>query len=393
MAEEKPVKPFAPGKVKPDQKTIRKPVIRTMPADLERLKKKAKGEEAPPKMKPISAEPIKEEKVAEIKRGLSKEQKKQLKGFLKEGESLFKKKEYQGAIEKLEAVLKIDPKFKKAKKLIEKIKKEQSKPAKKEKPTEKKPTPAKATAGKEEKPVKLKKPRKKFILIIIIIIILAGGGFGLYYWLSQPSTTVTPPPAPSLIKPSPLVPTDKEIIIKLEAGQNLLAELKTFVSASLPKSSQILVYDQTSDKPLEPIMLKDLFQKLGIQAPEKILTNLKDNYTFLIISHQGLTRLGLIAQTAYQQEQDFSVDFKSWEETMSQDLEPLFLVSAGQPASATFTDNVYQETNIRYLNFPSPDLTLDYAFWPAKNYLLLATSRQGIYTIIDKLITSSALNQ
>ena len=112
MPLEKLVKPFVKGKIKPDGEARRKPVIRTMPADIERLKKAAKAKTAPPPEKlPLAPEKDKPEKLKEIK-------------------------------EKL--------------------------------------TP-------EEKPAKLKKPKKRLILILVILIFLVGGGYGLYYWFSRPA--------------------------------------------------------------------------------------------------------------------------------------------------------------------------------------------------------------
>ena len=78
-------------------------------------------------------------------------------------------------------------------------------------------------------------------------------------------------------------------------------------------------------------------------------------------------------------------DLKIWEDTIKYDLEPLFLEEQ-IPASLTeeFQDNAYRNIAIRYMNFPGPDLSIDYAL--AANKLVITTSRESMYAAIDVLL-------
>lgn len=70
---------------------------------------------------------------------------------------------------------------------------------------------------------------------------------------------------------------------------------------------------------------------------------------------------------------------------MAEDLERFYLVPRGDQATEEFSDNTYKTLDIRFLNFPMRDITIDYALYPEENWLILATSRQFIYRIIDLL--------
>jgi len=80
---------------------------------------------------------------------------------------------------------------------------------------------------------------------------------------------------------------------------------------------------------------------------------------------------------------------KTWETTMPADLNLFFDLGYKKGAKATFLDNLYKGNSIRYVNFPWPDKSIDYSFIRAsngKNYLVMANSRQAMYSAIDQLI-------
>ena len=69
---------------------------------------------------------------------------------------------------------------------------------------------------------------------------------------------------------------------------------------------------------------------------------------------------------------------------MAEDLRPIFLDhQLEEPATEEFQDNTYKNVNIRYLNFSDPSLTLDYAI--VGDYLVITTSRESMYGVIDRL--------
>lgn len=55
-----------------------------------------------------------------------------------------------------------------------------------------------------------------------------------------------------------------------------------------------------------------------------------------------------------------------------------------------FSDNIYKQNAIRFVNFPNPDTSIDYVIVNAengKNYLIVAGSRESAYAAIDKLLS------
>lgn len=77
-----------------------------------------------------------------------------------------------------------------------------------------------------------------------------------------------------------------------------------------------------------------------------------------------------------------------WESTMANDLKAIFNIDPSKEASRTFLDNERQAAKIRYKNFPLPDKSIDYAVLSSlsgKRYLILTNSRESMYSPTDKL--------
>jgi hypothetical protein len=77
-----------------------------------------------------------------------------------------------------------------------------------------------------------------------------------------------------------------------------------------------------------------------------------------------------------------------WESSMPEDFKEL-LQLADATTPSTFSASSYRDVAIRYVNLSYPDHALDYAIVSANNnddYLVLATSREQMYAIIDSLL-------
>lgn len=59
--------------------------------------------------------------------------------------------------------------------------------------------------------------------------------------------------------------------------------------------------------------------------------------------------------------------------------------SFGNQATPDFQDNAYNGVAIRYINFPLPDLSIDYAIIPDQRLYIVATSQEAMYAIIDRI--------
>lgn len=227
--------------------------------------------------------------------------------------------------------------------------------------------------------------------VVIALVLVAG----LVYWFLFAIPKLTPPPAVEveeeeekpleLTKPAPLIPVQRQIIIELEEGQDLATELKGEIGAEVPAGlSQILVYKDS----LTPLSLEKVFEEFDLTVPQPLINNLGKVYTLLLFTQEEFltatgtpSRLGFI--TEVKNTTVSSQTMKLWEETMARDLKEFYLAPRGKQVTEEFMDNIYKNVDIRYLNFPRRDITIDYALYSEENWLILTTSREFMYRIID----------
>jgi len=239
---------------------------------------------------------------------------------------------------------------------------------------------------KKEKKKEFKKPRKKglFIITAIIIIVIAALA-GFFYWQgTKPEPLPPPPPPPSGLQiPEPLISVDKTQKILLE-NNSLLTLLKTEAKSVQTAQTirRIMPINSLNSEEKEILSLNDLIQDLRIAVYPYVLSELKNNYTLVFYAQGTKNLLGIIIETTNPIKLNEQLRF--WEKTMSEDLKNLFLdEKRGEPISKNFKDNTYKEVAIRYINFPDPNLTIDYALFG--NLFILSTSKESMYEIIDKI--------
>ncbi|MEK7615917.1 MAG: hypothetical protein AAB420_01780 [Patescibacteria group bacterium] len=78
-----------------------------------------------------------------------------------------------------------------------------------------------------------------------------------------------------------------------------------------------------------------------------------------------------------------------WESTMARDLKTFFQLNTQRSASEGFLSNTYQNTVIRYRNFPDAFNSLDYAIVTMPDgdqYLLMTNTRDHMFAIIDRVL-------
>jgi hypothetical protein len=270
------------------------------------------------------------------------------------------------------------------------------------KPPEVKPLePAKPEAKPSPPPVEAKGRKKpKLIIILIIAILILAGVVAFFYWQgkqpSSPEQPTTEEPGPE--EPQPpgpeqpelsipfLIPANKTKILSLSPESSLLEALKT--EAQLEETTgifkRIIILKQArTEERKEHLSLTNIFQRLGINILPYALAELKENYNLILYSQNGKTRLGLI--TEIENPENLKEQLRFWEETMFNDLKNMFLgETPGGTATSKFHDNIYKEIPIRYINFPEPDLTIDYAI--VNNLFVLTTSKESMYRIIDGIL-------
>ena len=235
------------------------------------------------------------------------------------------------------------------------------------------------------KPIAPKAPKRitKTILIILIIILalIALGVF--FYWQGTRPEPLPPPPPPTeeINIPASLIPADETKILKIESGMSFKNLLRDEIGLEqIPQTLKRIVAVKNKT---EILSLNELSENLNIAIYPYVLSELKNNYTLVIYGQNSEKVIGLIVEANNPDKIKGQARF--WETTMSEDLKNLFLFrKPGDPTTTFFRDNIYKNVAIRYINFPNPDLTIDYAIW--NNLFIISTSRESMYNIIDRLV-------
>lgn len=362
-------------------------VIRTMQKDIDSLRGHIAKESV---IKEVRKAPQEKKKDSLIKRIILR--------FRKSEETLLKEKERKKDEEQ---------KFieeQKQKEEHKKIREEQQKIAEERKKAEKK------TVVQKEK----NNLPKLIVSALAIILILISTG-GVLYWWNYVRTVVPPviatyyqcqdfqcvsvegegvdqcqmsqdcqPTEPDI--PQSLIPTSGTELIVLEAGYEdaFIQELKLILAKEKEEGAlESILIKITSQTEIRYASLSDFISFLGINLPTEII---QSNYTFFSYRQPEGARLGLVIQL--KEGADLSETLNLWETNIQEDLKALFIGLNEQDvltaATEEFQDNTYNEIAIRYLNFPSSDLSIDYAVVDDK--LIIATSKKSMYAAINALM-------
>jgi len=180
------------------------------------------------------------------------------------------------------------------------------------------------------------------------------------------------------------LPTEKygSFISRLESIYRTKQEKDTF------KSILIKLIKDTKKEYADLYSFISIFK---IDIPENIKNTITDseingdNYNLFLHNNGEENRVGLIMSMG--QSSDLVQNLKAWEETMVADIRSfIFKDKTLESAIEGFQDNIYNEVTIRYINFPTSDLSIDYAL--IGNKLVITTSKDSMYAIIDALISN-----
>lgn len=228
----------------------------------------------------------------------------------------------------------------------------------------------------EEQPPRFQLPRS---IIVLTLILLIGGG--IYYWWNF----LKPPEKPEPEIPASFIETETTKIIAIKEGKEteLFKTLKKEASGFQEDGTfrRILVKKITREKDYF-LLFKDFVEILEITIPDDVSYNLGNAYTLFFYAQGGEIRMGFMGEIS----DSFNLNqrLKSWEKTMKQDLEPIFLgQEPGEPAIEEFQDSNYRGAAIRYINFSGSSLAIDYAV--VGNYLIITTSKESMRATIDRI--------
>jgi len=104
------------------------------------------------------------------------------------------------------------------------------------------------------------------------------------------------------------------------------------------------------------------------------------------IAQANVGRFGLIVKTKNASNDDQLIkNLRDLEQLMPADLKLLLSdVQNRLPANPIFSDGRYKDIAIRYINFPTPDHSLDYAI--LNGYLIFGTSKESLRAAIDRIL-------
>lgn len=241
--------------------------------------------------------------------------------------------------------------------------------------------------------------RKMYLAIGAVLI--AGIIGGVFYYLqiikepeiveSQEPTIVEAEAPVSIlgVLQDELIAIDKDAI-----SGSIYSDLQKLISKRYPQGSfsRILVKFSVIDdaRNIEYRQFSDFSEffknNLNINVPAD-LAEAVENFTFFVYSQAEGNEIGIIAKI--KGNIDVTKTLKEWEETsMINDFDPLLsLVGAdiGLQDAAIFDDNEYRNRDIRYINFGSPLDSIDYSIVEPQDYLIITTSRDSMYAVIDNL--------
>ena len=224
-------------------------------------------------------------------------------------------------------------------------------------------------------PIPRKRKIRPIFLLLIIALLIIGG---VFYWINREPEPVIPDPIPEQIQPSEsLIQVNETKIFDLQDSLfELIKEKSQNQEIGITRRLAILKNEK------EFLSLNELFQKLEITPPPYTISNLEENYTLVIYSQEQGKRLNLVIQV--KNSEILKQRMKEWESTMFNNFSKFYIDDQpGEKASEAFLIDNYKGIDIRYINLPDPDLTLNYTI--RNNLLIIGTSKQAIYSIVDNL--------
>lgn len=253
------------------------------------------------------------------------------------------------------------------------------------------------------KPSRLSFPHLNLALGIIAAVVLLSGTVGFSYWWffvkEAPVTPIVeepiqeeelPPPIAEPQLPKNIVSTDKDIIVEIDT-QMPSPVLKSKIISQLSIKTSTLNTDElgrilikySSDKEKTYLPLNQSLVMLDLAIPQNVSGEISDG-ELLVYNQNGKMRYGFTAKISNGLR---ALDaMNSWEATMPDDTQPLFMdISATKPTNGTFRDNFYETFIKSYYNFTESDASIDWGVSDDKKILIVATSKNMIYKIIDSI--------
>ncbi|MFA6354814.1 MAG: hypothetical protein WCW65_00060 [Candidatus Paceibacterota bacterium] len=230
-------------------------------------------------------------------------------------------------------------------------------------------------------------PSKKIFWIIGGIILVAGAIYGTYFILGQKALKDIPE---QIVKEESIISYDEISPIIVTSVNELTDKLniaKKEVSSS-EKFGIVKYFSLSKDVNglKEKILLKDLFQGLGFNAPSSLVRSLSPSYMIGTYT-ENIPYLFMIFQT-----KDYEYSYAGmleWEKSLASDMLSLFSLDTTQTKlqlnNRKWQDIIINNKDVRVL-LNENDKQILYYLFTDKNNLVIADNEETIKEIISKLV-------
>lgn len=266
------------------------------------------------------------------------------------------------------------------------------------------PTPPKAPVY--ESPYEEKRVLPLGLIAGAVMLVIALGGFFVYRATRTSAPQQQPPSNVVVNPPSPFFTPDSTNIITLQKGQEgfLVEQVRALESA--PGDAHSITYipiKKSSDNSF--LGTKDFFSAMGISLPAELLSDI-DNQFMLYLYTPGTEeqercatenisnascyspRLGVVLKINPGSEAAVQNIMSGLEPTLIDIFRPLLLGSPAYDKATPWDTATYKGLSVRFTNLPISTTSLNWT--ETGSYLVIATSKNSSYSVLDKLVTSAS---
>ncbi len=230
-----------------------------------------------------------------------------------------------------------------------------------------------------------KKEAKKYYMLIggclAALALLAGGAYLLF-------SGETPKDVPAkLITPAPFFATEtsRTVGVKIQDRAQFIRLLEDSMREREREGTVKRIIIKVQEGQNERFAsMTDFFGFWRIAPPKNLLAQIEPPLMVFIYYGKDGSRLGLAAKV-----RDLDRAFGEmlwWESSLLRDLQPLFFNESPETILALFEDRTYRNIDWRYLKLSQNlDFGIGHAVFPARNMLILTTSKETMETVISRL--------
>lgn len=217
---------------------------------------------------------------------------------------------------------------------------------------------------------------------LAVLVLLAGGA---YVFLYRETPAVSTPP--KLVTPAPFFATEtsRTISVKVQDRAQFIRLVEDSMREQEREGTVKRIIIKVQDGEHERFAtFADFFGFWRIVPPRNLLAQTEPPLMVFIYYGKDGSRIGLA--TKVRDLDRAQGEMLLWESTMLRDIQPLFFNVKPDTILALFEDRTYRNIDWRYLKLSQGfDFGIGYVTFPARNIMLLATSKEAMETVISRL--------